>query len=118
LVDTGIINWSEIKYRCCGRDIAGVKYGEKFQVFELLLADVVELIPTQEQENDLRKFLEYSSKQYKFATAKQISSLGIDYESGQLYEWIGDQTKNVIEENETKLLETDYVGKIFTVQLQ
>lgn len=55
LVDKGIVSWSQITYRFCGRHMTELKYGDHFQIYELLLADVIELIPTMEQEKDLKR---------------------------------------------------------------
>jgi len=117
LIDTGILSWSQIKYRFCGRHMTELRFGEHFQIYELLLADVVELIPTSEQEKDLKSLLGTESDQYKFATAEQISCLGMNTETGELFEWIGDHTKKILQENEGDLDKVTGVGKVFTVHL-
>lgn len=117
LVKTGIVNWKQIRYRFCGRHITELKFGEHFQIYELLLADVVELIPTPEQEQDLQKLMTQQSERYRFATAEEIISLGINTATGNLVESIGDHTKNTIQENEEQLLKISGVGKEYTVQL-
>ena len=94
-----------------------LKFGEHFQIYELLLADIVELIPTAEQETDLKSLLSCPSNQYRFATAEQITCLGMNTEAGELYEWIGDHTKKILQENEGLLMKADGVGKIYNVSL-
>ena len=117
LVDAGILNWTQIKYRFCGRYMTELRYEEHFQIFELQLSDVVELIPSIEQERDLLNLMRMSSEKYKFATASEIASLGIDTTSGNLVESIGDHTKRILEETENELLKIKDTGKVFSVSL-
>lgn len=117
LVDTGIVDWNQIQYRVCGRHMTELKFGEHFQVYELLLADVVELIPTREQESDLLKLLQTPSEKYLFATAKQIESLGVDTDNALLYERISDHTKKIIQENERNLMKIHETGQQYTIRL-
>lgn len=86
-------------------------------MYELLLADVVELIPTAEQELKFKKLLVNDSPKYRFATAEQIACLGMDIEAESLYEWIGDHTNKILQENEAQLVKMPGTGKIFTVAL-
>ncbi len=117
LIETGILNWKQITYRYCGRDVTELKFGDHFQIYELLLADVIELIPTQDQEQDLKNLENQTSDKYRFATAEQITCLGMDIEGGQLYEWIGDHTKKILQENEAQLIRMPGTGKTFPVDL-
>lgn len=117
LVKTGIVNWHQITYRFCGRHITELKFGEHFQIYELLLADVVELIPTPEQEKDLQRLMTQPSDKYRFATVEEINSLGINTVTGDLVESIGDHTKKTIQENEDQLMKIPGVGKKYTVEL-
>lgn len=48
---------------------------EMFQCYELLLADIVELLPTRDQEKDLLKLRDKQSEVYYFATAEEISAI-------------------------------------------
>lgn len=118
LIETGILNWNQIEYRYCGRYLKEVKYNEHFQIYELQLSDIVELIPTPEQESDLRELTTVISNEFCFATIDQINHLGVDIEAGKLYEWIGDHTKRMLQENESGLLQTKDVGKIFKVNIE
>ena len=54
---------------------------------------------------------------YRFATAEEIISLGINTATGNLEESIGDHTKKTIQENERQLMKIPGVGKEYTVQL-
>lgn len=117
LIDTGIVNWTKIKYRVCGRHMTELRFGEHFQIYELLLADVVELLPTVEQENDLRKLMCAPSDVYYFATEEEIKSLGIDTAAGNLKEIIGDHTLKTLQENDGKLMSVPGAKEIYTVDI-
>ena len=117
LVEKGILNWKSIKYRYCGRYMTELRFEEHFQIYELLLFDVVELIPSIEQERELTELLGRKDRYIHFATPDQINSLGIDSSAGKLAESIGDQTKVTIQEYETKLEKQPQVGKIYDVKL-
>lgn len=117
LVEKGIIAWSRITYRFCGRHMTEIRFGEHFQIYELLLADVVELILSAEQERDLRLLMAQHTDTYHFATAEEIMSLGINTTTGNLQESIGDHTKKILQENEGQLMEIPDVGKRYTVEL-
>lgn len=117
LIDIGVVNWKQIQYRYCGRYISELRFGEHFQIYEMQLFDVLEFIPTSEQEADLQRMLDNTSKKYRFATAEQITCLGMNTESGELYEWIGDHTKTILQENEGQLIKADGVGKTYTISI-
>lgn len=116
LVKTGIVNWNQITYRFCGRHMTEIKFKNHFQSYELLLADIVELMPTKEQEKDLQILLANNSENYYFSTAKEIMSLGIDTETSHLVESIADHTQKILQENEGQLMKISNVGDIYTVQ--
>ena len=117
LIEKGIVSWSQITYRFCGRHMTELHLGDHFQCYELLLSDVVELIPTPEQEADLECMLKQYSDIYCFATADEITSLGVDTYSGDLREVIADHTLNIIQENEGQLMRISGVGQIYTICL-
>ena len=117
LIDKGIVNWNSISYRYCGRHITELHWGSHFQCYELLLADVVELLPTSKQENDLRNLMSQHPKTYRFATADEIISLGINTKSGDLRETIADHTAKIIQENEGMLIKKFNVGKIYKITI-
>lgn len=117
LIEKGIVNWSQITYRFCGRHMTELRFGDHFQCYELLLADVVELVPTPEQEMDLEQLEKQHSDIYRFATADEITSLGIDTARGNLREIIADHTLKIIQENEGQLMRISGVGKTYTINL-
>jgi hypothetical protein len=118
LIDKGIVHWDHITYRYCGRHMTEVRYGEHFQIYELLLADVVELLPTRAQEEELERLLDKPSDKYYFATAEEITSLGVNTEAKQLKETIGDHTTKIIQENEGQLMKIVGVNEKYTVNFE
>lgn len=118
LVDKGLVNWSCIQYRYCGRHITNLEFEEHFQIYQIMLFDIVELIPDEEQKNDLRKLLQRGSNDYLyFVNEKEIQSLGIDTDNNKLEETIGDQTKFTLEREEDSLSHEPKSGDTFSVKL-
>lgn len=117
LIDKNIVNWNHISYRYCGRHITELHWGKHFQCYELLLADIVELLPTPEQEQDLRNLQNQHSENYRFVTAEEISSLGVNTNSGDLRETIADHSAKILQENEGMLISNSNVGKIYDCEL-
>lgn len=117
LIDKNIVNWNHISYRYCGRHITELHWGKHFQCYELLLADIVELLPTPEQEQDLRNLQNQHSENYRFVTAEEISSLGVNTNSGDLRETIADHSAKILQENEGMLISNSKVGKIYDCEL-
>lgn len=115
LINTGILNWNHISYRFCGRHMTELRFSEHFQIYELLLADVVELLPTPSQLDDLKQLMKSSSAIYRFATAEEIIALGINTSSGNLAETIADHTKKILEESEDQLMKIGDVGSKYNV---
>lgn len=116
LIDSGILKWKQIQYRFCGRHITELSFDEHFQVYELLLADIVELIPTKEQEQELQALMITPSEKYRFVTADEIKTLGIDTRAGDLIESIGDHSKKILEETEGSTIKAAGAGKVYEVR--
>ena len=112
-----VFNWDEIQYRYCGRHMTPLKYGDHFQCYELLLADIVELLPTAAQQKELELLKTDSSDIYRFVTADQINCLGVEAGTDQLAEWIADHSKKVLQENEQFLSKESGTGCIYCVKL-
>ena len=103
MIDSGILKWKNIKYRVCGRNITGIRFSEHFQVYELLLADIVEVLLTEEQISDIKKMMTKTTNYLRFCTSKEIKHLGVDVDSGNLTETIGDHTKFILQDYEEEL---------------
>lgn len=117
LVDKQIVNWKEIKYKVCGRHVTGIIYSKHFQIYELLLADVVEIMLTPKQEVDLRKMITNTSDYYRFANENEIASLGVDAKRGVLEETIADHSEKILEINQESLIEIPIAKKVYEVKL-
>jgi len=117
LIVPGFVDWKCISYRYCGRHIAELAYSKHFQCYELLLADVVELQLTEEQQQDLVRLSEQPSDVYCFATAEDIKALGVRPGTVQLSESIGDHTQKTLQENEQNLMRIKGYGKVYKVHL-
>lgn len=117
LVDKQIVNWKEIKYKVCGRHVTGIIYSKHFQIYELLLADVVEIMLTPKQEVDLRKMITNTSDYYCFANENEIASLGVDAKRGVLEETIADHSEKILEINQESLIEIPIAKKVYEVKL-
>lgn len=50
--------FGDLSYKYCGRHITDVEYGNFFDCYELLLADIVEVILNDEQEQLFRDLME------------------------------------------------------------
>lgn len=109
--------WDKIRYRYCGRHMTKLKYGNHFRCYELLLADIVELIPSDEQQIELEKLKNDTPDYCRFATAEEIKGLGIISGTDKLVEWIADHSLKVLQENEQYLLREPGVGKTYEVYL-
>lgn len=111
------LGWTGIRYRYCGRHITDLKFGDHFRCYELLLADIVELLPTETQRNDLEEIHRQASDKYRFATADEIKGLGIIPGTDKMVEWIADHSSKMIQENEQHLIREPGVGTVFEVSL-
>ena len=112
-----VISCNKIQYRYCGRHMTELKYEDHFQCYELLLADIVELIPTTEQREDFERLKSHKSGLYHFATAEDIKRLGIVPGTEMFEERIADHSIKILQENEQYLMKEPETGKIFEVNL-
>lgn len=111
------LGWTGIRYRYCGRYITDLKFEDHFRCYELLLADIVELLPTETQRNDLEDIQRQASDKFRFATADEIKGLGIIPGTDKMVDWIADHSAKMIQENEQYLIREPGVGTVFEVSL-
>lgn len=93
-----------LTYTYCGRHMTDFRYGEHFQCYELLLADVVQVELTEAQEQQFITLMGEASDKYIFASDEEIKSLGVRAGSNELAEKIGDHTKKILMENANSLI--------------
>lgn len=107
IFNTGILEqktFGTLTYTYCGRHMADFRYGEHFQCYELLLADVVQAELTEAQEQQFVTLMGKESDKYIFASDEEIKSLGVKAGSNELAERIGGHTKKILMENANCLI--------------
>ena len=116
---SGILNRDEfgnLTYRYCGRHITDI--GETvFRPFEILLADIVEVILTDAQKEMFRKLIKIDSEKYKFCSANEIKSLGVKVGTQELGDCIANHTYKILSENTDKLSWKNKYTEPFTIIL-
>jgi len=116
---SGILNRDEfgnLTYRYCGRHITDI--GETvFRPFEILLADIVEVILTDAQKEIFRKLIKIDSEKYKFCSANEIKSLGVKVGTQELGDCIANHTYKILSENTDKLSWKNKYTEPFTIIL-
>ncbi len=107
LFSTNILNknkFGDLIYKYCGRHMTDVQYSNYFDCYELLLADIVEVILNDEQEQLFRDLMEKSDKRYMFATFSDINAGGVMYGTNDLKDKIANHTPKILNENSDKLI--------------
>lgn len=117
MIKTQIVDFTEIKYRYCGRHFTEVLYSRYFQCYELLMADVVEILLTKEQEKKLRSLMLEKSDNYYFATADEIKSLGVDGKRKKMHDYISDHSEKILQETEYELENKGTSKETFSINL-
>lgn len=104
---TGILTkdiFGKLSYNYCGRHMTNVEFGNIFKIYELLLADIVEVQLSDEQEELFRKLMGKDSDEYHFATASEIKALGVEYGTDNLADTIANHTPKILSENTGELI--------------
>lgn len=121
LFKTNILDEStfgDLSYKYCGRHMTNVEYGNVFNHYELLLADIIEVQLTTKQEELFRKLMEKDCSKYHFAQADEIKSYGVvGYGTDKLTDDIANHTPKILSENTDKLIMRNKHKEIITVQL-
>lgn len=98
--------------------MTNVEYGNVFNHYELLLADIFEVQLTTKQEELFRNLMEKECDKYRFAQASEIKSYGVvGYGTDELTDDIANHTLKVLSENTDKLIIRSKHKEIITVQL-
>ncbi len=106
LVSTKILakkNFSEIQYRFCGRHYTNIRYSIYNDCYELLVADVVEFLPTKKQEQELMKLQSLSSDKFIWATEDEILTCGVKKATKNMTPTITDHSFKILPIKEAQL---------------
>lgn len=107
LFSTNILDknsFGDLSYKYCGRHMTNIEYGNKFNHFELLLADIIEVRLSTKQEELFRRLMRRDCIKYRFAKPNEIKSYGVRYETNELTDDIADHTPKILSENTDKLM--------------
>ena len=94
--------FSDFAYSYCGRHISNIEK-TAFGLYELLLADIIEVDLTNNQKKLFKALEDIDSKWYRFATSEEINNLGMDYDNQNLTDVIANHTYKVLSENNDQL---------------
>ena len=118
VIESSALDWNEISYRFCGRHMTKLNYSNHFQIYELLLADIVEVLLNKDQEKELNELVNSLPDKYLLATEEEILSLGVNTNSMQLRENISDHSTKILQIKEDELQKITGVGKVYSVRLK
>lgn len=94
--------FGNLVYSYCGRHITNIEK-TAFGMYELLLADIVAVELTNTQKELFKSLMDIDSEKYKFFTADEINSLGMNYDSQNLIDIIANHTPKILTENNGQL---------------
>ena len=121
LIKPGILSkdkFNEITYRIAGRHYSDIQYSKYFSIYELLIADIVDLCLTNEQEEELRKLKDTQENNLVlFATEDSIKACGVEKGTGKQKETITDHSYKILTETTQYLTQRDIPTKDFKVTL-
>lgn len=118
LIKTEILSFKKIKYQYRGRYIKHIEYSKYFKCYELLLADIVELELSLEQEEEIRVLMQNKSEKYLFASSNEVETCGVKKGTQNLIENISDHSLKILQENDENLQKAIHQYKYFTVAIE
>lgn len=118
VIESSALDWNEISYRFCGRHMTKLNYSDHFQIYELLLADIVEVLLNKDQEKELNELVNSLPDKYRLATEEEILSLGVNTNFMQLRENISNHSTKILQIKEDELQKITGVGKVYSVRLK
>lgn len=116
IIDKGV--FGTLSYTYCGRHMTNVEYGNIFQHYELLLADIVEVRLTNRQEQLFRQLMTNKREQYYFATPEEIKNLGVKLGTNELEDTIANHTYKILSENTDKLTRREKHKEMVSVPIK
>ena len=106
LIDDSV--FESISYRYIGEHVEASRWGENN--VQLHIADIVELIPTPQQKQEIAKLRDYESSIYRFATKAEVYNHGRTV--GKQVMSISPHTIKMLEEEERSLTKNRRSGKV------
>lgn len=119
LFSTNILDkntFGNLSYTYSGRHMTNVEYGNIFNHYELLLADIIEVRLSTKQEDLFRNLMEKDCIKYRFAISNEIKSYGVGYGVNKLTDDIANHTPKILSENTDKLILRNKHKEVITVQ--
>lgn len=106
-----------IEYRYCGRHFSDLTY-TKFNCYELLIADIIELKPSESQSEVLKETQNVSDgTKYRWADESQVISYGMEVGTNKLKDDIADHTFKILQRTESTLIKNKLCGRVFQTKL-
>ena len=109
--------FGDLIYKYCGRHITDVEYGDFFECYELLLADIIEVRLTDKQEELFRKLMEKTDNQYIFAKFNEIKTSGVKHGTNDLKDNIANHAPKILSENSDILINKCRYKNVITINL-
>lgn len=109
--------FGDLIYKYCGRHITDVEYGDFFECYELLLADIIEVRLTHKQEELFRKLMEKTDNQYIFAKFNEIKTGGVKHGTNDLKDNIANHAPKILSENSDILINKCRYKNVITINL-
>ena len=109
--------FGDLTYKYCGRHITDVEYGDFFECYELLLADIIEVRLTDKQEELFRKLMEKTDNQYIFAKFNEIKTGGVKHGTNDLKDNIANHAPKILSENSDILINKCRYKNVITINL-
>lgn len=120
IFSTGLLDknsFGDLSYNYIGRDMTDVEYSSVFSHYELLLADIIELELSNEQEELFRNLMKKYCTKYYFASSDEIKSLGVMHRSDTFVDDIANHTPKILGENTDELLMRNKYKEVIKVQI-
>lgn len=108
--------FGDLTYKYCGRHITDVEYGDFFECYELLLADIIEVRLTHKQEELFRKLMDKTDNQYIFATFNEIKTGGVKHGTSDLKDNIANHAPKILSENSDILINKSRYKNVITIK--
>ncbi|MDA2899951.1 hypothetical protein PEG84_12770 [Lactococcus lactis] len=108
--------FGDLTYKYCGRHITDVEYGDFFECYELLLADIIEVRLTHKQEELFRKLMEKTDNQYIFATFNEIKTGGVKHGTSDLKDNIANHAPKILSEKSDILINKSRYKNVITIK--